>query len=71
MRIATYNIWNTDKAVSERKSAILTEIKKVNADIVCLQEVMNYNYYKYIHRNAITSFPAFSIIQTRKRGWQY
>ena len=41
MRIATYNIWNPDKAVSERKWAILTQIKKMNADIVCLQEVMN------------------------------
>lgn len=48
MRIATYNIWSTDKAVSERKQAILTQIKKINADIVCLQEVMNYNYYEYI-----------------------
>ena len=59
MRIATYNIWNTDKAVSERKLAILTQIKKVNADIVCLQEVMNYNYYKYITQKCDYQFFCF------------
>ncbi len=59
MRIVTYNIWNTDKAISERKQAILTQIQKMNADIVCLQEVMNYNYYEDITQKCDYQFFCF------------
>lgn len=59
MRIATYNIWNTDKAISERKWTILTQIQKINADIICLQEVVNYNYYEYITQKCNYQFSCF------------
>ena len=59
MRIVTYNIWNTDKAISERKWTILTQIQKINADIICLQEVVNYNYYEYITQKCNYQFSCF------------
>lgn len=59
MRIATYNIWNTDRALSERKQAILAQIQTINSDIVCLQEVMDYNYYEYIADKCDYQFSCF------------
>ncbi len=48
MRIATYNIWNTDVGMPERMQSILTQIKLVNADILCLQEVKDGNFYEHL-----------------------
>lgn len=39
MRIATYNIWNSDTFFKERIEVVCKAIKKVDADVVCLQEV--------------------------------
>ncbi len=39
MRIATYNIWNSQDGMPYRKRHIAEEIDKISADIVCLQEV--------------------------------
>ena len=41
MKIATYNIWNSETGMPYRSQYIISEIKKVAADIVCLQEVHN------------------------------
>lgn len=37
--LATYNIWNSDEGMPFRGDCILTEIRKVMPDILCLQEV--------------------------------
>lgn len=39
MRIATFNIWNSSVNWSERRYAIVDEIKGLSADIVVMQEV--------------------------------
>lgn len=39
MRIATYNIWNSENGMPHRNKYIVTEIKMINADVICLQEV--------------------------------
>lgn len=39
MRIATYNLWNSEQGMPERSRHLLLEIRKADADILCLQEV--------------------------------
>lgn len=41
MKIATYNIWNSDEGMPYRSKYIVNEIQNVKADIICLQEVHN------------------------------
>jgi endonuclease/exonuclease/phosphatase family metal-dependent hydrolase len=41
LKIATYNIWNNDFLFRERITAICEAIYKVQADVICLQEVRN------------------------------
>lgn len=41
MRIATYNIWNSEIAMPRRIECIVNEIKCARADLICLQEVHN------------------------------
>lgn len=42
MRIASYNIWNHETLWQERIEAICQEVKRVDADVVALQEVRSY-----------------------------
>lgn len=39
MRIASYNIWNSNKGVPKRIKQIINELNRINADIIGLQEV--------------------------------
>lgn len=39
MKIATFNIWNSDRGMPQRELQIIREIHRVDADIICLQEV--------------------------------
>lgn len=39
MRIATYNIWNSDVGMPMRFQQLIGEITEAGADILCLQEV--------------------------------
>lgn len=39
MRIATYNIWNSERGLPERAGQIVSEILRLKADIIGLQEV--------------------------------
>lgn len=39
MKIASYNIWNSDRGMPAREQLIINEIDNVDADIICLQEV--------------------------------
>lgn len=41
MKIATYNIWNSNTGMPLRQQYIINEIRTINADILCLQEVQN------------------------------
>ncbi len=46
MRIATFNIWNSDRGMPWRVQQVIGEIKKVDADVICLQEVKEDIYEK-------------------------
>lgn len=39
MKIATYNIWNSDHGMPEREQQIIDQIKSLDADVIALQEV--------------------------------
>lgn len=39
MKIATYNIWDSDKGMPIRSRQLIDEISGIKADIICLQEV--------------------------------
>lgn len=39
MKIATYNIWNSEMGMPYRTECLIKEISNVNADVICLQEV--------------------------------
>lgn len=73
MKVATYNIWNSDRGMPLREQQIIDEIKALNADIICLQEVKEetfntltteiseykYSYY-YNARNECDGLAVFS-----------
>ena len=37
LKIATYNIWNSESGMPYRIKYIVNEIKLINADVICLQ----------------------------------
>lgn len=39
MKIATYNVWHSDRGMPEREQQIIAEINALDADVVVLQEV--------------------------------
>lgn len=39
MKIATFNIWNSDRGMPLREQQIIQEINAVDAEVICLQEV--------------------------------
>ena len=41
MKIATYNVWNSDTGMPEREHQIIGEINALDADVIVLQEVRN------------------------------
>jgi len=41
MKIATYNIWNSERGMPERENQIINEIKALDSDVIVLQEVRN------------------------------
>lgn len=41
MKIATYNVWNSDTGMPERDQQIIDDINTLDSDIVVLQEVRN------------------------------
>jgi endonuclease/exonuclease/phosphatase family metal-dependent hydrolase len=41
MKIATYNIWNSDTGMPERENQIIDEINALDSDVIVLQEVRN------------------------------
>jgi len=48
MKIATFNIWDSDIGMPRRGQQIIDEIKAVNADIICLQKVKEEMYSELV-----------------------
>ncbi len=59
LRIATYNIWNNDAGQEARAKQILSEIGKLRADIVGLQEVTEDFFSKFLANWEIYPFARF------------
>lgn len=53
LKIATYNIWNSESGMPYRIKYIVNEIKLINADVICLQEVSSKKLAESIAANAI------------------
>ena len=51
MKIATYNVWNSESGMPYRSNYIVNEIKKIKADVMCLQEVCNKEFAENIANN--------------------
>lgn len=60
MRIATYNIWNSQDGMPYRKRHLIEEIDKIHADIVCLQEVCDRKLAEDISKSNDYSFCFFA-----------
>ena len=52
LKIATYNIWNSESGMPYRIKYIVNEIKLINADVICLQEVSSRKLAESIAANA-------------------
>lgn len=68
MKIATYNIWNSESGMPERNQYLINEIKKEAADIICLQEVKNNQQAELIARQAKYDFMFFDNYNHENEG---
>lgn len=68
MRIATYNIWNSKEGMPHRKKHVVEEIRKLNADIICLQEVTNRKLAEVIATESDYSFYYFEYYADEEEG---
>ncbi len=50
MKIATYNVWNSDTGMPERERQIVDELNALDADVVALQEVRNRSFNERLLR---------------------
>jgi len=68
MRIATYNIWNSQDGMPYRTKHLVEEINKIYADIICLQEVSNNTLAKEISQLAGYKFLYFENYSDEDEG---
>lgn len=68
MKIATYNIWNSESGMPYRSKYIVNEIQKIKADVVCLQEVHNHELAEIIAVNAGYKYWYFDNYQNDEEG---
>lgn len=68
MKIATYNIWNSESGMPTRNQYIINEIRKVSADIICLQEVKNIQQAELIAQQAQYKYMFFDTYNYEDEG---
>ena len=68
MKIATYNIWNSEAGMFARKKAIQKEILDVGADVICLQEVEDCELAEMIAGQTGLKFLFFQAYETGNEG---
>lgn len=66
LKIATYNIWNSESGMPYRIKYIVNEIKLINADVICLQEVSSRKLAEGIAANA--DYPYWYLIILKNSG---
>ena len=67
MRIATYNLWNPVKGLGERHAQLASEIIRVNADIIGLQEVIP-EQYEQLRQELPYAYSVFTEYVNEKEG---
>ncbi|QNO15946.1 endonuclease/exonuclease/phosphatase family protein [Alkalicella caledoniensis] len=65
MKIATYNIWNSEKGMPERENQIINEINALDSDVIVLQEVKNEEFNENLLKS--TSYKHYSFAQHEGR----
>lgn len=68
MKIATYNIWNAEDGMPERRTAIQQEILGIGVDLICLQEVADREMAEMIAKEAGFDFFFFEHYDNEKEG---
>lgn len=68
MRIASYNLWNSDVGMPIRAQQLVTEIQTVQADILCLQEVTDRAHYEFISRALDFPYTCFRNHKNEREG---
>ena len=68
MKIAIYNIWNSENGMPYRCKYIVDEIKKIKADVICLQEVCNRKFAESIADNVGYRYLYFDNYQNDNEG---
>lgn len=68
MKIATYNIWNSEAGMPYRSKYIVNEIQKIEADVICLQEVCNRELAENIANSAGYEYWYFDNYQNDEEG---
>jgi exonuclease III len=46
MKIATYNVWNSDTGMPGREAQVIDEINALDADLIALQEVRDKAFHE-------------------------
>lgn len=59
MRIATYNIWNSDVGMPKRTEQMIRQIMQIDADVICLQEVKSVEYHSYLAEQLPYAYAVF------------
>lgn len=68
MKIATYNIWNSENGMPYRSEYIVEEITKIKADVLCLQEVHDQKLAEIIADHAGYQYWYFDNYQNAEEG---
>ncbi len=68
MRIATYNLWNSDAGMPLRKEQITDTLKSLHADILCLQEVYDRKFHDFIAEELGYSYHCFHAFSNEVEG---
>lgn len=68
VKLATYNIWNSEEGMPARREAICREIVEIGADLICLQEVADDKTAETIAAKAGFDFLFFDSYENEQEG---
>ena len=71
MRIATYNIWNSEKGAPWRFEQIVDQIIQVKADVICLQEVKDREFHEGIAKKTGYQYHCFHCHDGEEEGLSF
>lgn len=69
VKLATYNIWNSEESMPARREAVCREIVEIGADLICLQEVADDKTAETIAAKAGFDFLFLIHMKTSRKGF--